>query len=64
MQGAIRKKTEIKIKWVGYDVCTWQPISVLSHDFKARVKNKINSGFLCALIVNDIWADFFDDPTS
>ena len=39
-------------------------MSVLSKALKHRLKMKIDSGEPCALTVNEIWDDFFDDPDS
>ena len=55
---------EVKIKWVGYLNCTWEPMSVLSKALKHRLKLKIDNGEPCVLTVNEVWDDFFDDPDS
>ena len=57
-------RVEVKVKWVGYRECTWEPLSALSKELRALIHKKINSHGPCKLTVNEVWDDFFDDPTS
>ena len=57
-------RREVKVKWVGYSECTWEPMSVLSKVLKHRLKTKIDSGEPSVLSVNEIWDDFFDNRDS
>ena len=57
-------RRDIKVKWVGYPMPTWESISILSRDLRARLKTKLANGEPCILTVNEIQNDFFDDPDS
>jgi len=58
------QKKEVKVKWVGYSVSTWEPLTALNKVLRAKLTSKINSGAEGALTVNEIWDEFFDDPAS
>lgn len=59
-----KKRREVKVKWVGYIECTWEPFSFLSKIHRIRLTKKLDSGAPCVLTVNEIWDDFFDNPDS
>ena len=59
-----KKRREVKVKWVGYPDCTWEPFSVLSKTLRNQLNKKILLGEPCTLTVHEIWDEFFDDPDS
>ena len=59
-----KQRTEVKVRWVGYSDCTWEPFSALNKVLRAKLQMKIDNGAQGTLTVNDVWDDFFDDPTS
>ena len=34
-------RRDIKVKWVGYPVATWESISILGRELRARLKTKV-----------------------
>ena len=55
---------EIKVKWVGFAECTWEPEKVLNKALRLRLRLKKESGLQEKLTVKEIWDNFFDDPDS
>ena len=48
------KIKEVKIKWVGYPNCTWEPFSVLNKELKLAIQSKTENDLPSVLTVNEI----------